>query len=991
MKFIVPFLFAGVLLLAQVTPQQAIHHFKAAPGLEVKLWAAEPMLENPTNIDIDERGRIWVLEAVNYRRQLKHLKDYRPNGDRILILEDTDGDGKADKVTVFDQNPALRSPLGIAVLGNKVIVSQSPDVIVYTKDDQDHIIKKEVLLTGWRGVDHDHGVHAVVFGPDGRYYLNNGDPGFDITDKSGHRFVSARSGPYYAGCALRVNPDGTDLTVLGHDFRNPYELALDSYGNIWQSDNDDDGNAWTRLNYVMEGGNYGYWGPGGRHWQEDKGTHFHNELPGVVPNIARLGAGAPCGIVVYEGTLLPKRYWGQLLHAEAGKRVVNAYFLENEGAGYAERTEETVTSPDGWFRPTDVAVAPDGSVFFADWYDPVVGGHEMKDIARGRIYRLAPVGFKPAVPKIGLETPDGLAAAFRSPAQSVRYLAWMKLKEQGQSALPALMAMWKQDDPILKARALWLIGGLGAEGTAPVQEALHASDANFRVLALRVLRLYGADMVAATKPMLDDPSPAVRREVALMLQDVKSDAAVQPLVELSKQYDGQDRWYLEALGIAARGRENALYAKLRETFPERWDTKLGRLLWEYRPSDALPYLVATLNDATLTELQRGQALDALAAMAVPEAGNAVATLLTSGNPPAELAERAFAHLSHQLFSEWIDLRTSPAVQAAVRGAFDSPKLRAKAVELADDLGDPAYGKELLAVAKSASDPEELRVTAVEALGRARDGSYVAELERLYGAGPLSIRAAAVRATGEIGPPGFDARCKQLILSQEPNEVRSAAVRVLARFKPGLDLLLDLQQRQQLPAELKNLATTLVNASRDPEIHKRAETLLPPLVSSSKKRIPPIQELMWRAGDAERGRKVFNAETGPKCGGCHSAGGKKKVGPDLANIGAKLGKDGLYDSILNPSAGIAPDYYMWVVETRTQGDVIGIITEDTPQRVVVKTDATAEVRLKPNEIKSRRRSHLSLMPEDLMNYMTEQQLVDVVEYLTTLHADRRASR
>ena len=217
------------------------------------------------------------------------------------------------------------------------------------------------------------------------------------------------------------------------------------------------------------------------------------------------------------------------------------------------------------------------------------------------------------------------------------------------------------------------------------------------------------------------------------------------------------------------------------------------------------------------------------------------------------------------------------------------------------------------------------MTAVEALGRTRDRSHVAELEQLYGAGPLSIRAAAVRATGEIGPPGFDARCKQLILSQEPNEVRSAAVRVLARFKPGLNVLLDLQQKQQLPAELKNLATTLVNASRDPEIHKRAETLLPPLVSSSKKRIPPIQELMWRAGDAERGRKVFNAETGPKCGGCHSVGGKKKVGPDLASIGAKLGKDGLYDSILNPSAGIAPDFYLWVLETKTQGDVIGIIT------------------------------------------------------------------
>src|SRR5712692_2121660 len=636
------FLTAGI-LTAQEKPPVALHHFKAADGLEVTLWAAEPMLANPTNIDIDERGRVWVLEGVNCPRKLKHLKDYRPEGDRILILEDTDGDGKADKGTVFDQSPALRSPLGIAVLGNKVIISQSPDVIVYTKDEQDHILKKEVLLTGWRGEDHDHGVHAVVFGPDGRYYLNNGDPGFDITDKSGNHLVSARSGPYYAGCALRVNPDGTNLTVLGHDFRNPYELALDSFGNIWQSDNDDDGNAWTRLNYVMEGGNYGYWGPGGRRWQEDKGTHFHNELPGVVPNIARLGAGAPCGIVVYEGTLLPKKYWGQLMHAEAGKRVINTYYIENSGAGYAEKTEETVTSPDGWFRPTDVAVAPDGSVFFADWYDPVVGGHEMKDIARGRIYRLAPPGFRPANPKIELETTDGLSAALRSPAQSVRYLAWTKLKDQGQAALPALLAMWRQDDPILKARALWLLGGLGAEGAGPVQEALHSGDPNFRILALRVMRLYGADMAAATEPLLRDPSPQVRREIAILFDDVKSDAAVESLAELSKQYDGQDRWYLEALGVAVRGRENVLYTKLREAFPEKWDSRFGQLIWEFRPSEALPYLVASLNSDSLSLQQRGEALDALAAMASSKAGEAVAVFLNSHDASPQLGEKAFAH------------------------------------------------------------------------------------------------------------------------------------------------------------------------------------------------------------------------------------------------------------------------------------------------------------------------------------------------------------
>ena len=346
---------AGCALEPSKKPAQGL---TAAEGLEVTLWASEPDVINPTNIDINERGRIWVLEAVNYRVGWGGVDrpDFRPAGDRITILEDTDGDGAADRTKVFDQHSGLRSPLGIAVLGNKVIISQSPDLIVYTKDEEDNILSKEVLLTGWHGIDHDHGLHTVVFGHDGRYYFSSGDLGFDVKDKSGKRWVSSKQGPYYAGAVLRVDPDGSDFGVFAHNFRNPFELALDSFGNIWQTDNDDDGNAWVRLNLVLEGGNFGFWGPGGRHWRNDKGTHFHSEDPGVVPNVARVGAGAPCGLLFYEGTLLPERYRGQLIHAEAGARVINSYFLTPDNAGFSSKTERTVSSTDTWFRPTDVAV-----------------------------------------------------------------------------------------------------------------------------------------------------------------------------------------------------------------------------------------------------------------------------------------------------------------------------------------------------------------------------------------------------------------------------------------------------------------------------------------------------------------------------------------------------------------------------------------------------------------------------------------------------------
>ncbi len=148
-----------------------------------------------------------------------------------------------------------------------------------------------------------------------------------------------------------VNPDGTGLRVLAQNFRNPYELAIDAFGDIWQTDNDDDGNAWTRANYVMEGGNYGFRGPKGRRWQDDAGGHFHEELPGVVPNLLRLGPGSPCGLLVYEGTLLPEAYRGHLLHAEAGRRVIAHYPLTATGAGYETKIDEIVFGGDDVVPP----------------------------------------------------------------------------------------------------------------------------------------------------------------------------------------------------------------------------------------------------------------------------------------------------------------------------------------------------------------------------------------------------------------------------------------------------------------------------------------------------------------------------------------------------------------------------------------------------------------------------------------------------------------
>jgi putative heme-binding domain-containing protein len=504
------------------------------------------------------------------------------------------------------------------------------------------------------------------------------------------------------------------------------------------------------------------------------------------------------------------------------------------------------------------------------------------------------------------------------------------------------------------------------------------------MLAWRILRRYGADLSEPLKLMAKDRSPQVRREVAVALEHFSAERSVEALAALCRKYDGKDRWMLEALGIGARGKENVLYARLLDNFTVKWSSRFGQLLWELRPSDALPSLIGLLKDDSLLVAERTEVLDALSAQAKPEAALAVAEFFQSADQPQELVEKSFARLAQQLYSEWIEMRSNPVVLSAVRKGFQTPALQAQALELAGDLEDPSLGADLLAVAKSEANPEAVRVQAVAALGRTKNEAYVADLEPMVQRGDVKLRVSAVRAIGNLKAKNLEAQMKQLLLSQAPNEVRTEAVRILGRADSGCAILLELEQAGQLPAELRNVASGVTNASLSAAIRGRAKRLLPPVVSKNRKPWPPIRELLAREGDAERGKKLFTAVAGPKCSSCHSLDeSKKALGPNLAQIGDKLGKEALFDSILNPSAGIAPEYYVWRLQTKTEGIVVGIITEDTAQRVTVLTDATTDLRFKPSDIMARKRSHLSLMPEDLANTMTEQQMADLLAFLGTL--------
>lgn len=649
-----------------------LNFFKVPEGFEVTLWAQTPLVRNPTNMDIDAQGRIWITEGVNYRKHEGRDK----LGDRITVLTDTNGDGRADASHTFVQEPGLIAPLGMAVIDNRIFVSNAPDLIVYTDVDRDGkfnpaIDKRDVLLTGFNGRNHDHSLHSVTFGPDGLLYFSQGNCGALFTDRSGQTFrvgspydpvnsggagavfgwrppeiAGAKSDDghvYVGGFTVRMQPDGTKVEIIGQNYRNSYEQTITSFGDVFQNDNDDP--PACRTTFLIEYGNLGFASRDGkRTWNADKRpgqnvptAEWRQDDPFTIPSGDVYGGGSPTGIVSYEGDAFGEKWRGALFSCEPGRNTVFGYFPKTQGAGYTldrfdfvttniEQKFEGVDFKGGtnsitgeiktYFRPSDVTVGPDGAIYVADWFDPRVGGHQdLDDKTVGAIYRIAPKGFKSVIPKFDLNTTEGQITALKSPTINVRASGFIRLKAQGAAAVPAVTALLADANPFIRARAIYLLAQLGATGVTTVEKQLASADAQTRVVAYRALRRAGQPYLAHAAKLATDTSPAVRREVATSLRDVPFTAARDILLELARGYDGSDRSYLAAWGIGATDKEADLYAAMAaaqsEKNPLKWTSTYAQLVWRLTPADAASAFAARAASNTLSDDDRLAATTAL--------------------------------------------------------------------------------------------------------------------------------------------------------------------------------------------------------------------------------------------------------------------------------------------------------------------------------------------------------------------------------------------
>lgn len=691
-----------------------------ADEFDVTIWAQAPLVRNPTNIDIDAQGRVWVTEGVNYRRHFGR----DPAGDRVVIIEDSDGDGLADRSTPFVQEPGLIAPLGMAVIDNQIVVSNAPDLIVYTDVDRNSVFdpridRRDVLLTGFLGRNHDHSLHSVTFGPDGKWYFNHGNCGALVTDRSGRTFrigsiyggaentygwkpIDLAGAPsddghvYVGGVAFRMNPDGTNLEVIGQNFRNSYEQSVTSFGDVFHNDNDDP--PGSRTSFLMEYGNAGYFSSDGkRNWKADQRpgqltavAEWRQHDPGIMPAGDVYGNGSPTGIVTYEGDAFGDKWRGLLLSCEPARNTVFGYLPQLHGAGYALQRFDFVTSNrekdfvgidsrkenvsaelKTWFRPSDIAVGPDGAIYVADWFDPRVGGHQDLDkSSTGAIYRITPKGKRLTVPQMDLATTEGQITALRSPAINVRASGFLRIRAQGSAAVPAVSALLRDTNPFIQARAVYLLAQLGTEGVTKVEATLGQQDPDLRVAAYRALRRAGKPFLPFARKLASDPAPAVRREVALSLRDIAAADAVPILMTLAQGYDGQDRTYLEAWGTGSTGKELAVYAALAEIAPsgepDLWPSAYVNLVWRLTPAGAESMFAARAKGQDLAESDRLAAVTALGFIRTHAAGTAM--LDVAQYTGGRIRDHAVWWLLNRKQGHWPDVDVDAELKS--RGIYD---------------------------------------------------------------------------------------------------------------------------------------------------------------------------------------------------------------------------------------------------------------------------------------------------------------------------------
>ena len=913
--------------------------------LEIRRFAADPDIVTPTGLTVDRQGRVLVIESHTHFRP----EGYKgPKADRIRLLEDLDGDGKAEKVSTFFEGTAFTMSLAFHPEGALYVATRYEVFLLRDLDgDGKADGPRETLVTLKTAGNYPHnGLAGFAFDDKGRVYFGLGEnlgADYQLVGRDGTTLTGGGEG----GNVYRCDPDGSKLEKQATGFWNPFHQAFDTFGRLFLVDNDPDSRPPCRLVHVVPGGDYGYRFRNGR-----KGLHpftaWNGELPGTLPMAAGTGE-APSGVLVYESDNLPEEYRGDLFTTSWGDHRVERFRLQPRGASFKGTAQPFVTGGED-FRPVAIAAAPDGSIYLSDWVDKSYNLH-----GKGRVWRLRAIN-----PPKRVEPKDD-AAALGHPDRPTREAAASRLARTPRGRETLRHEAASHADPRGRAASLSALSRSAEVCDEPtVRAATRDRSDDVRALAVRHLPP-GAASIA--RVAADDPSPLVRAEA---LRRFTSADEVKVLLNV---LNDPDPFLTQAAreGLKASRGPDLLVGLVESDDPAR---RLHGLLAlrDVGGSSARRVLAKALTDPDPSV--RFVAIEWVGDDRLEPYRGALKNGLASGSITRPLFEAYLAALG-RLDGKARDSRDEQAGEGYVVALLVDPKtpsavLRRALRVLRPD--HPALGLGRLNGFLSSPDPG-LRLEAVRAL---RDGALPERFDALARLAADESRPSALRAEAVVGLSADTESRRALLMNLAAGNIRSLRHEALRSLRGVTPTAAETARAASFRAADPETAALLAlwNGSRT----------APKMLADE----PLAAWLARLAGPADpaEGERVFFHPRGPGCYRCHQIDGRGgRAGPDLSTTSAALTRERLVESIVNPSKEVAPQYVTWLV-ARKNGEVFtGILLDESATGAQTYADAQGRrITVEAGDLEDRRPQSTSIMPADLSRLMTTGEFRDLLAFL-----------
>ncbi|MEO6290529.1 MAG: PVC-type heme-binding CxxCH protein [Ginsengibacter sp.] len=972
-----------------LSPSQALTTFRLPEGFKMELVASEPLVADPVAMDVDENGNMYVVELHGYPLDTSGLG-------KIKLLTDSDGDGIPDKSTLFADH--LRLPTGIMRWKKGVLVVDVPDIIYLEDSDNDGKADiKRTMITGIALTNPQHIANTPIFGLDNWIYLAHMGTvtprvSMEFSDSGSIvRFVdnaTAKTLPRNAdGRNVRFKPDTYEMEMLSG--YTQYGQTFDNWGHHLSTDNSD------HLYHEVIAARYLQRNPNllvedASDFIPDHGNNCEVYPITINPeNQLLTGRGivtSSCGVTWYQGGLFPDSFKNVTFIAEPVSNIVHADRINEKGATFTAsrvyQKKEFLASTDGWFRPVQFYIGPDGALYVIDYYRQIIehpewmsedvnnSGALYNGAEKGRIYRITPT----ATPKMDWLNKINLGKA--STVELVQTLTsnniWWRRSAQrllmdrkDTNAISLLKSLLDTtSSPTAAVHALWALEGFHANDAVTLGKALHNAAAGVRENAIQVAEMHLTDFPPLEKELFSlqtDPSAKVRYQLLCTLGNIHnagSYAAQQRLL----MKDIEDKWVQIAALTSANGNELALLQKSVQAFSSASEGKAlffsncANLIGVSQKTENIKKVIqlAANNNSSKSDWWQAACLKGLSS-----------SFSLKGIPPGNLdAEKSL------LLSKF-----SPTTPPLVRSA---------SIDLLSELGATENNEWAITMtlakdaAANTKGVEAYRNDAITFLALDKKGDYSSMLEKIITSDePVSLQKNALRTYNKLAPK----TASEFIVGNWKNlsrDLREVGMNVFVSSTGSSNILLDAVKNGTIQSTEISwpLKEHLAN-SDDSNVRNRARELIVSEVESREEVYKQYLPVLGMKGDTAKGRIVFTTV----CGVCHQYQGQDgtSFGPDLGSIQNRE-KPSIMTDILNPNRSIAVNYDLWTITKKDGENLSGIMSSQTSATITLNQLGGQHITIPRTEIKTMETAQSSAMPVGLEASVSKEQMANLLAFL-----------